>query len=205
MTIQLHSSPRSTGTRVAWALEELGVPYEYVEVERGAGQQSPAYLAIHPQGKVPALVDEGQPYFESAAILLHLGERYGASRGLWPSAGHASHAQALCWSLWASSELGPHMLQYLYHGQDTPISYRPQDRSAACAEYNRSQLTRGMDALQTLLAQREYVVGGFSLADVAVGSWLLFGRGIGLDLSTHPRVADWADRCSERPAYRRAR
>jgi glutathione S-transferase len=205
MTIQLHSWPHSTGTRVAWALEELGVPYEYVEVDRESAQKSPGHLAIHPLGKVPGLVDDGQPYFESAAILLHLGERYGVSRGLWPAAGQPSHAQALCWSVWASSELGPFMLQYLYHGQDTPISFRPQDRSAACAEYNRGQLTRCLDALQALVAQREYMLGGFSLADVATASWLLFGRSVGLDLASHPRIADWAGRCGERPAYRRAR
>ena len=86
MGIKLYSWPRSSASRVHWALEELGVPFELVTLDRHKGEhQAPAYLAINPNGKVPALVDDGQPYFESLAILLHLGETYGVDRALWPN------------------------------------------------------------------------------------------------------------------------
>ena len=74
MSIRLYGWPNSTAARVHWALEELGVGYEYVTLDRKAGEnRTPAYLAINPTGKVPGLVDDGQAYFESAAIILYLG------------------------------------------------------------------------------------------------------------------------------------
>jgi glutathione S-transferase len=148
MSIQLHSWPRSSGTRIAWALEELGLPYDYVEVDQAKEEhRSARYLALNPHGKVPTLVEDGQAYFESAAILLHLGERHGPAKGLWPTPSDPAHADALCWTVWGSTELGPYLMQYLYHGMDTPFSYEAKDRSAVCAEYNQYQLMRCLDAL----------------------------------------------------------
>src|SRR3954467_8131253 len=103
MSIRLYGWPHSTASRVHWALEELGVSYEYIELDRKKGDnRAPAYLAINPTGKVPGLVDGGQGLFESVAILLHLAETYGRERGLWPGAG-ASHAEALCWTVWGTT------------------------------------------------------------------------------------------------------
>ncbi|OGA61907.1 MAG: hypothetical protein A3G81_10010 [Betaproteobacteria bacterium RIFCSPLOWO2_12_FULL_65_14] len=136
MAIELYSWPRSSGTRVAWALEELGVPYKYVELDPKKKEHlAPAYLAVNPHGKVPALVDDGQRFFESGAILLHLGDKYGVAAKLWPAPGGQAHADALCWSVWAIGELQPYLMQVLYHGMDTPVSYRPGDRSKAAAGY----------------------------------------------------------------------
>jgi hypothetical protein len=129
MSIRLYGWPNSTASRVRWALEELGVSYDYVELDRGQGDnRTPEYLAINPTGKVPGLVDGGQAYFESAAILLHLAETYGRERGLWPVAGPA-RAEALCWTIWSTTELHAYLMQWLYHGVDTPVSYAPADRS----------------------------------------------------------------------------
>ncbi|MGA8049082.1 MAG: glutathione S-transferase family protein [Burkholderiales bacterium] len=206
MAIELYSWPRSSGTRVSWALEELGVPYKYVELDpKKKEHQAPKYLAINPHGKVPALVDEGQRFFESAAILLHLGETYGVAKKLWPAPGRQAHADALCWTVWASCELFAYMMQYLYHGMDTPVSYRPQDRSKAAAEYCLSQLARQLRALEAQLQERDYLFGGFSLADVAAGSALALGSSLGLGLEQYPRTAGWCRRCIDRPAFKRAR
>jgi glutathione S-transferase len=206
MTISLHSWPRSSGTRIAWALEELGLPYEYVELDaKKQENRSPKYLAINPHGKVPALVDGEQSFFESGAILLHLGTKYGVEKKLWPAGGGQARADAVSWTVWAMTELGPYMMQYLYHGLDTPVSYKPEDRSKASAEYNRSQLDRILDALEARLEGREYLLGGFSLVDVAAASWLVMGTMFGLKLDRHPRVAAWCKRCGERPAFKRAR
>jgi len=206
MAIELYSWPHSSGTRVAWALEELGAPYKYVALDAKKQEHlSPTYLAVNPHGKVPALVDDGQRYFESAAILLHLGEKYGVAKNLWPARGSQAHADALCWSVWAIGELQPCMMQYLYHGLDTPVSYRPQDRSKAAAEYCLSQLGRQLHALEAQLRERDYLFGAFSLADVAAGSVLALGVRFGVGLEQHPRTAAWCRRCTERPAFKRAR
>jgi glutathione S-transferase len=206
MAIKLYSWPRSSGTRVAWALEELGLPYEYVELDPEKNEhRSPKYLAVNPHGKVPGLVDGDQTFFESGAILLHLGNRYGVEKNLWPASGGQARADAVSWTVWAMTELGGHMMQYLYHGLDTPVSYKPEDRSKACAEYNRSQFNHHLDALEARLEGRDYLLGNFSLADVAVASWLGFGTMLGVKLDNHPRVAVWAKRCGERPALKRAR
>ncbi|SPJ17373.1 putative Glutathione S-transferase GstB [Burkholderiales bacterium] len=205
MALQLYSWPQSSGTRISWALEELNMPYEYIEVDREKQEhRSPRYLAINPHGKVPALVDGDQTFFESAAILLHLGEKYGAAKGLWPAASEPTHADALCWTVWATTELGNYMMQYLYHGLDSPVSFKPEDRSKACAEYNRSQLGRCLSALEARLEAHQYMLGAFSLVDVAVASWLLLGTKLGLGLDAHARVAAWTLRCGERPAFQRA-
>lgn len=206
MAIKLYSWPQSSGTRVAWALEELGIPYEYVQLDpKKQEHRSPKYLAVNPHGKVPGLVDGDQSFFESAAILLHLGNKYGVEKKLWPATGGQARADAVSWTVWATTELGAYMMQYLYHGLDTPVSYKPEERSKAAAEYNRSQLNRCLDAMEARLGSGEYLLGGFSLADVAAASWLVMGTMFGLKLERHPRVAAWCKRCAERPAFKRAR
>jgi glutathione S-transferase len=206
MTIKLYSWPRSSGARVAWALEELALPYEYVQLDaKKQEHRSPEMLALNPHGKVPTLTDDDLRFFESGAMLLYLGNRYGTAKGLWPAPKGQEHADAVCWTVWAMTELGSYLMQYLYHGLDTPVSYKPADRSKAAAEYNRSQLERLLDALEARLAGRDYLMGNFSLVDVAAASWLLLGAQLGLKLDRHPRVAAWCKRCGERPAFKRAR
>lgn len=206
MTIKLYSWPRSSGTRVAWALEELGVRYEYVEVDaEKQAHRSPEYLAVNPHGKVPALVDDGRHFFESGAILLHLARKYGVDKRLWPAADDQLGADALCWTVWGMTELGPYMMQYAYHGLDAPVSYKPADRSKACAQYNQSQFARCLEALESRLDDREHLLGAFSLADIAPASWLLIGTTLGVELREKRRVAAWIERCAQRPALKRAR
>ena len=154
---------------------------------------------------MPTLVDDGQTFFESAAILLYLGDKYGTTKGLWPAAGDPAHAEALCWTVWATTELGNYMMQYLYHGLDTPFSYKPEDRSKVCAEYNRSQFMRCLSALEARLADRQHLLRDFSLVDVAAASWLALGTMVGLTLDAQPRTAAWVLRCTGRPACKRAR
>lgn len=206
MAIKLYSWPRSSGMRVAWALEELGVPYEYVELDaKKLDHRTPQYLAINPHGKVPGLVDGELALFESGAIVLYLGDKYGVEKGLWPAGVGQARADAICWTVWAMAELGNYMMQYLYHGLDTPFSYKSGDRSKVCAEYNQSQFIRGLDALQARLQNGEHLLGAFSLVDIPAASWLMLGTMFGIKLDNHPRVADWLKRCAERPASKRAR
>ncbi|HEY7373368.1 MAG TPA: glutathione S-transferase family protein [Polyangia bacterium] len=204
MSIRLYGWPDSTAARVHWALEELGVSYEYVELDRKRGDnRAPAYLAVNPTGKVPGLVDGGQAYFESAAILLHLGDTYGRERGLWPAPG-AARAEALCWTVWATTELHAYMMQWLYHGKDTVVSYAPADRSKATADYNHGQYLRMLDALEARLAGRDYILGAtFSLADVPAASSLLTGIALGGGVEGRKQIEAWLARCRARPALAR--
>lgn len=205
MGIKLYGWPRSSASRVHWALEELGVPFELVTLDRAKGEhRSPTYLAINPNGKVPALVDGEQPYFESLAILLHLAESYGGERALWPQAGPA-RAEALCWMIWGGTELQSYMMQYLYHGLDTPVSYKPDQRSQATAEYNHGQYLRLLDVLDARLAGRDYMLGAFSLADIPAAAALITGSFLGASLEGRTNVEGWLARCGERPALTRSR
>src|SRR6185369_9757316 len=122
MAIKLYSWPRSSGTRISWALEELALPYEYVQLDAAKREhRAPEYLAINPHGKVPALADGELSFFESGAILLHLGDKYGIDKGLWPGGNAQPRADALSWTVWSMAELGPYMMQTMYHGMDTPF------------------------------------------------------------------------------------
>jgi glutathione S-transferase len=78
MGIVFYYTPMSSATRVHWALEELGVPYDKVKIDLAKGEQKkPEFLKLNPNGKVPLLVVDGQPVFESLAMLLYLGDTYG--------------------------------------------------------------------------------------------------------------------------------
>lgn len=206
MAIKLYSWPHSSGTRVAWALEELGVTYEYVQLD-GSKQEhrAPGYLAINPHGKIPALVDGEVKLFESGGILIYLGEKYGVEKRLWPGGDGQARADALSWTVWAMVELGQNMLQYLYHGCQSPFSYKPGDQSKAAAEYSLSQFNRGLGALEEHLGGHDHLLGGFTLVDIAPVSWLAFGTSFGVSIDAYPRVAQWYKRCTSRPAMQRAR
>jgi len=205
MSIRLYGWPQSTASRVRWALEELGVGYDYVELDPKKGEnRTPEYLAISPTGKVPGLVDGGQAYFESAAIILHLGEVYGRERNLWPAADTA-RAAAVCWMVWGTTELHAYHMQWLYHGMDTIVSYAPEGRSKAAADYNKGQHLRNLDALEARLAGRDYILGAaFSLADIPAASSLLIGQDIGVRVDGRQNVDAWLARCRARPALARA-
>ena len=117
MGIKLYSWPRSLGTRVGWALEELGVPCECVEPDAKKHEhRSAKYLAVNPHAKGPALVDGDQTFFESDTILLRLGNKYGVEKNLWPAGRGQARVDAISWTAWAMTELGPYLFQDLHHG-----------------------------------------------------------------------------------------
>ena len=103
MSITFYYAPATSATRVHWALEELGISYQKVRLDLAKGEQkSPEFLELNPNGKVPALVDDGTPMFESLAIIIHLGEKYGVAKSLWPAPGSAQSAEALMWAVWGT-------------------------------------------------------------------------------------------------------
>jgi len=203
MTIKLYTWPMSSGTKVEWALEELGMDYERVVLDRSKGEnRTPSYLAVHPSGRVPALVDGDTRFFESAAILFWLGERYGVDKGLWPRSDR-ERADALSWTVWTVGDLSAHMMQFAYHGLDSPVSFAPEQRSKAAAEYHKGQFEVCLDALERQLASREFILGAFTLVDVAAASVVAFGKMLGVSLGDRKSVSAWLDRCALRPARTR--
>lgn len=205
MGIRFYSWPMSSGSRVHWVLEELGVPYEYVQLDQSKGEhKAAAYLAINPNGKVPALVDGDETYFESLAITIHLGEKYGVERKLWPASGQ-DRADALSWASWSMTELQVYALRYIYHGLDSPISYKAEQRSKAAADFNLATTKKNLDMLDARLATREHILGTFSLVDVLAGSVLRFGKRMGIATDGCPHVEAWLTRLGDRPALAKVR
>lgn len=205
MAIRLYSWPMSSGTRVQWALEELGLPYEYTQLDRSKGEhKSAAFLAVNPNGKVPALVDGDETLFESAAIVIHLGEKYGVERKLWPAGGQA-RADALSWTVWSITELQAFALRFIYHGLDSPISYKADQRSKAAADFNLAATQRNLAMLDARLATREYIMGAFSLVDVLAGSAVRFAKMMGVSTENAPHVTAWVTRLNSRPALAKVR
>src|SRR5215216_2978564 len=107
MSLRLYFVPRTRSLRPRWLLEELGVPYELVRLE-SADTKTPEYLAVHPLGRVPALVDDGVALFESAALYLHLADKYGEGK-MAPAPGTIERGLYYQWILFASASLEPHL------------------------------------------------------------------------------------------------
>lgn len=192
MAITFYWSPRSSATRIDWALEELGVPFEKVRVDIQAGdQKKPEYLALNPNGKVPLLVDGGTPIFESVAILIHLGLSYGQDKGLWPSTGSKMHGQALAWIVWSAATLQPLMFRARQNADARP----DVDKLIAIVE---SHLAKSG-------SQPGYFLGEtFTYVDLAIASALGLWRMFGNDFSAQPNITRWIDACQSRAAFKKA-
>jgi glutathione S-transferase len=201
--LTFYYSPRSSAGRIYWAIEELGVPYEKVRVDLQAGdQRKPEYLALNPNGKVPLIVDDGAPVFESAAILIHLGERYGQDKGLWPAAGAKAHGQALAWVVWVAATLSPIMFRYIMNTQER---FPAEARNAKQGENAKAELDKLIAMVETRLEKQPFMLGdAFTYVDLAVASAMGFWRMSGHDFSSHPHIAKWLDVCQARPAFKTA-
>jgi glutathione S-transferase len=200
----LFHTPRSSSTRVLWALEELELPHQVTRVDLAAGEQKkPEYLALNPNGKVPLLVDDSEgPIFESAAILIHLGEAHGRRRGLWPEPGTPAHGQALAWTVWSTATFVPMLYRLL---MNTSERWPAETHNALQAEAARKELGVMVDILEGQLARREYLLGdAFTLADIGPVSGILSLDRLGIDRSGRERVRAWVERCTARSAYEKA-
>jgi glutathione S-transferase len=202
MSITFYYSPQSSATRIHWALEELGLAYEKVKLDLRAGdQKKPDFLKINPNGKVPALVVDGVTMFESLAILIHLGERHGVDRGLWPREGTSERAEALTWIVWGSVSLAAEVFKIFMNTSDwTPA----ESHNAMQADMARQEFHNLLKILDARLHGREYIVGDtFTFADLGNASLLGWATGmLKTDMSQYPAVAAWLGRCTGRPAFR---
>ncbi len=201
MAIKLYGIPHSRASRCLWLLEELGVPYENVPVHFIGETHKPDFLAINPNGRIPALDDEGLVLFESLAINLHLARKYDGGKGLWPKSAD-DQSRAIQWSIWAMTEVEPAAIQVMLHRGVLP----PAQRDEAVAKAAVQTLAKPIGVLEGVLKKRPYLLGdAFSVADLNVAGVLSAATSIGhMPLDGTPATADWYARCSARPALARA-
>jgi glutathione S-transferase len=197
--IRIYGISGSRALRPLWTLEEIGVPYEHVKTHFVGDSKKPEYLAINPNGRVPALVDGNLTLFESMAIDLYLARKYGGA--LYPKS-QEDEARTWQWSFWGMTELEPHLIQMMLHEAMLPEAQRNPAVVKAAAE----ALARPLKVLDSALLGREHLLGGaFTIADLNVASVLGLSQLSGFDLSPWPDVKRWLDACLARPAFARAR
>ncbi len=199
--LQLYFYPSPNGLKIAIALEECGLPYQVVPVDITRGAQfDPAFLAISPNNKIPALVDPDAPggpleLFESGAILMYLAEKSGR---FLPAGLHARYA-VLKWLFWQVGGLGP-MAGQAHHFRAFATEQVPYGIKRYTDECNRLY-----GVLDRALARSPYVAGDYSIADMACWPWTVTWERQGQDLADFPNVARWFDAIAARPAVQRAR
>ncbi|WP_460712731.1 glutathione S-transferase family protein [Lysobacter terrae] len=181
-------------TRVRWALEEVGQPYE-VRLVSFRAMKEPAHLALHPFGKIPTYEEGDLVLFESGAIVFHIAERHA---GLFPDDANA-RARAITWMFAAVNTIEPPILELVtakFSEGDKPWS---QERLPLVADRIRDRLK----LLSARLGDADWLDGAFSAGDLMMVSVLLRLRSSGI-LDEFPNLAAYVARGEARPAYQRA-
>jgi GSH-dependent disulfide-bond oxidoreductase len=197
--IKLYFAPAPNPLKVALLLEELGLPYEVVPVDTRKGEQfTPAFRAINPNSKTPALEDGDVQVFDSNAILLYLSEKTGR---FLPTNTPAARGQLLSWLMFVATGIGP------YSGQAVHFKhFAPEPKEYPVKRYN-YEAERHWAILDEHLAKQRYMVGDtYTIADMAVWGWsraipFIFGEGA---WDARPNVKRHLDEISARPAAARA-
>jgi len=200
--IDLYYWTTPNGHKITMFLEETGLAYRIVPVDIGSGAQfEPAFLAISPNNRIPAIVDHaptdgGAPLsvFESGAILVYLAEKSGR---LLPQQ-LRGRVEVMQWLFWQMAGLGP------MAGQNHHFSrYAPEKIAYAIERYVRE--TRRLYAvLDRRLADRPFIAGEYSIADIAAYPWIVPHERQGQKLEDFPHLRRWFDTIRERPATVRA-
>jgi glutathione S-transferase len=191
--MQLYWAPRSRSFTGLWLMEETGQPYERVLTDISTGaQKTPAYLAINPMGKVPALRDGDATMAEAAAICAYVAERY-PQASLAPPPGDPLRAKYLQWLFFAPSCIEPAMVQVATKIEMNPVAAGWGD------------VQRVYDVLDAALARGPWILGEkFSAADIVIGTGLNFAVRQFKMVPSRPSFDAYIARCAERPAFQRA-
>jgi GST-like protein len=192
--ISLYTAPTPNGRKVSIALEELELPYTVHAVNLKTGEQkTPEYLKINPNGRIPAITDDGFAIFESGAILLYLAEKTGR---LLP-ASPRDRSVVIQWLMWQMGGLGP------MHGQANVFNrYFPEKIPAVIARYQ-TETMRLFTVMDRRLGEAEFLAGDYSIADIACWPWVMQHDWAGLDISGLPNLTRWLAAIGARPAVQR--
>jgi GST-like protein len=200
--IELYYWPTPNGWKISIALEEMALPYVMKPINIGKGEQfEPAFLAISPNNRMPAIIDpdgpDGKPIsvFESGAILQYLGRKTGQ---FYPKDERA-RVKVDEWLMWQMAGLGPmsgqasHFRLYAPNLVDDP----------KLIEYGQARYTNEVNRLygvmERQLQQFEYLAGDYSIADMACYPWIRGAKLFGQDMSEFPKLQAWFDRIDARP------
>jgi GSH-dependent disulfide-bond oxidoreductase len=204
--IRFYFHPTPNPAKVALMLEETGLPYEVVPVDTSKGEQhAPAFRAINPNGKVPAIVDTEGPggkdarVFDSGAILLYLGEKTGRLIG-----SAADKPELLSWLFFLATGIGP------FSGQAVHFQHAAPEKLAYAINRYRREVERHYEVLDTHLKGREFIVGKeFTIADISAWGWLDRAArvlpGDSDPLAAFPNVKRLFQAIDSRPAVAKAR
>ena len=192
--IDLYTAATPNGHKVSIALEELGLPYTLQVLDLAKGEQKlPAFLAINPNGRIPAIVDRDAgdfAVFESGACLMYLAEKAGR---LMPQDAQG-RSRVVQWLMFQMGGIGPMMGQAnVFH------RYFPEKIQPAIDRYQ-GESKRLFRVLDTHLKDQEYLAGDYSIADIANWAWVRTHRWSGVEVDDLPHLQRWLAAIRARPA-----
>lgn len=205
MTLKLYGTAKSRAMRNLWLLFEIGQPFEHVDIvqiyNRTRDEQvtcrDEAFLKINPNGHIPALEDDGLVLWESLAINLHLARRFGGDLG---PADLREEGLMSMWSLWAANECEGEGLALMQNRVAKPPEQRDAARAAAAVE----ALKAPFAVLDGELAHGPHLVGNrLTVADINVACVLNYARSAPELFAAAPRVRNWFETLTARPAFQR--
>lgn len=198
--IDLYTWATPNGRKISVMLEEVGLPYRVHPVDISQNQQfTSEYLAINPNNKIPAIIDQdgpdGQPLtvIESGAILIYLAEKTGQ---LLPS-DPRGRSETLQWLMFQVASFGP-MIGQAHHFR----IYAPEKVPYGIKRYS-DEAVRLYTVLNQRLSMVEFMAGAYSIADIAMYPWVTRHEGHGIALENYPHVQRWAATLAARPAVQR--
>ncbi len=192
--IDLYTAPTPNGYKISIALEELGLPYEVRVVHLGENEQKkPEYLKINPNGRIPTIVDRDEgdfAVFESGAILIYLAEKAGRLMPTDPK----GRSEAIQWLMFQMGGVGP--MQGQAH---VFLRYFPEKLPSAIERYQK-ETKRLYTVLDTRLEGREFLVGEYSIADIAHWPWVMAHEWADVSIEDLPHLQRWLKSVGDRPA-----
>jgi len=195
--IDLYTAATPNGWKASVTLEELEIPYTVKHVRILEGEQhKPEYLAINPNGRIPAIVDHdagGFAVFDSGAILVYLAQKSGR---LMPADAKGS-SLVMQWLMFQMSGVGPMM------GQANVYFRYAEEKIQSVIDRYQNESKRLLTVLDGRLADNEYLAGDFSIADIANWSWARTHKWSGVDVTDLSNLQRWLDVISARPACQR--
>jgi GSH-dependent disulfide-bond oxidoreductase len=199
--IDVYYWPTPNGWKVTILLEELGAPYNIIPINIGKGEQfKPEFLKLSPNNRMPAIVDHeplggGGPLtiFESGAILEYLAEKHGKFMPKEPRGKY----EVLQWLYWQMANLGPNS------GQANHFRHYAPEKIAYGINRYTDEVNRLYGVMNTRLADREYLAGAYSIADMASWPWVVPYERMGQNLNDFPHMKRWFETLKARPAVDR--
>jgi len=198
--MKIYGFPNSRSNRAVWAANEAGLDHEVVAIDlKSGGGRTPEFLAINPNGKVPALVDGEVVVFESAAICTYIGDRV-PDLGLTPRAGTPERAYYNQWMFWVIGEFEQPLWLIAKHSFILP----EERRVPAVVETAKWEFGVVLKVLATALGDKPFILGDtFTMADVMIGHTLMWATKFLGELG-YDNLTSYVGRLSTRPALAKA-